>query len=190
MKYNDSCINYIDPLNPLGLPGNTIRVKILGGYTPGVSNADKVKLVDSQNNVWDIYKKFNYWDFLFTNNNVVLEVLGANTTNVTSMDSTFQNCRWLSSVSLFDTSNLVDAESMFRNCTELTSIPLYDTSKVSNMNSMFSNCYRVQSGALALYQQASSQTKPPSDHTQTFYNCGSNTQTGSAELAQIPSDWK
>jgi surface protein len=190
MEYNSNYINYIEPLNPLGLPGNTIRVKMLGGYTPGVSIADKVTLVDSQNNVWDIYKKFNYWDFLFTNDGGILEVLGANTTNVTSMDSTFQNCRWLSSVSLFDTSNLVDAESMFRNCMELTSIPLYDTSKVSNMNYMFSNCFRVQSGALALYQQASTQTTPPSGHTSAFKDCGYRTQTGSAELAQIPSDWK
>jgi len=55
---------------------------------------------------------------------------------------------------------------------------------------MFYQCTNVQSGALALYQQASSQTTPPTSHNQTFYNCGSNTTTGSAELAQIPSGWK
>ena len=42
----------------------------------------------------------------------------------------------------------------------------------------------------ALYNQLSTQTTPPSSHSQTFYDCGSNTTTGSAELAQIPSDWK
>ena len=52
-----------------------------------------------------------------------------------------------------------------------------------------SSCLNVQSGALALYQQASSQTNPPSSHNNTFYNCGKFTTTGAAELAQIPSDW-
>jgi len=43
-----------------------------------------------------------------------------------------------------------------------------------------------------LYQQVSTQANPPSksNHTRTFMKCGSDTQTGSAELAQIPSDWK
>jgi hypothetical protein len=54
---------------------------------------------------------------------------------------------------------------------------------------MFRDCLNVQSGALALYQQASTQTTPPSDHSYTFTNCGKNTQTGAAELAQIPSSW-
>ena len=54
----------------------------------------------------------------------------------------------------------------------------------------FYNCYSVQSGALALYQQASTQATPPTDHRNTFTDCGINTQTGSAELAQIPNDWK
>jgi surface protein len=76
------------------------------------------------------------------------------------------------------------------NCTKLTSIPLFNTSKVTNMFQTFQGCTNVQSGALALYQQMSTQTTPPTNHGGTFYNCGINTQTGSAELAQIPSDWK
>jgi surface protein len=79
---------------------------------------------------------------------------------------------------------------MFQYCTSLTSIPLFNTSSVTNMSSMFDGCTNVQSGALALYQQASTQTTPPSTHDQTFQNCGSSTTTGAAELAQIPSDWK
>jgi len=58
------------------------------------------------------------------------------------------------------------------------------------MTAMFVRCYAVESGALALYQQASTQTNPPSSHSNTFRDCGSNTTTGAAELAQIPSDWK
>jgi hypothetical protein len=58
------------------------------------------------------------------------------------------------------------------------------------MNGTFSQCYNVQSGALALYQQASTQLNPPVDHYGTFTDCGMNTVTGAAELAQIGSDWK
>jgi hypothetical protein len=55
---------------------------------------------------------------------------------------------------------------------------------------MLWNCGNVESGALALYQQASTQANPPSTHVETFYRCGINTVQGSAELAQIPSDWQ
>lgn len=181
-------IKKVDPLNPLGLPSNTIRCKFSSGYTPNMG--DTQILVDSTNNIWDIYKQSNNWGSLFNYNAALLEILGANTTNVTAMNTMFQNCTYLTTVSLFDTSNVTNMGGMFQNCTYLTIIPLFNTSNVVSMQSTFYNCIRVQSGALALYQQASSQTNPPSYHSQTFYNCGSNTQTGQAELAQIPSDWK
>lgn len=75
-------------------------------------------------------------------------------------------------------------------CTSLTSLPLFNTSNVEYMDSAFNSCVNVQSGALDLYRQASTQTNPPGHHDSTFTNCGINTETGSAELAQIPSDWK
>ena len=153
----------VDPYNPLGLPANTIRVKFSSGYTPTIYTSQT--LVDSTNNVWDIYIQSNNWGQKFSWTTELLEVLGANTTNVTTMAN------------------------LFRNCTSLTSVPLFDTSNVAYMSNMLNGCINVESGALALYQQASSQANPPS-HSQTFTNCGSNTQTGAAELAQIPSDWK
>jgi hypothetical protein len=55
---------------------------------------------------------------------------------------------------------------------------------------MFYDCYSVESGALALYQQASTQANPPLEHYRTFSNCGTQTQTGLAEFNQIPNDWK
>jgi surface protein len=112
------------------------------------------------------------------------------TSNVTAMDRMFSKCSSLTSIPLFDTSNVTTMLSMFSGCTSLTSIPLFDTSKVTNVNSMFSGCYNVESGALALYNQMSTQAIPPESHTRTFYNCGRDTVTGAAELAQIPEDWK
>jgi len=61
---------------------------------------------------------------------------------------------------------------------------------VRDMTYMFKGCVAVQSGSLALYQQASTQATPPVYHDDCFKNCGKNTTTGAAELAQIPSSWK
>lgn len=135
------------------------------------------------------------------------------TSSATSMEEMFTGCRSLTSVPLFDTSNVTDMDYMLQSCELLTSIPLFDTSKVVSMNGMcsrcralksvplfdtssavhmvetFYNCYNVESGALALYQQASTQATPPRDHDRCFTNCGRDTVTGAAELAQIDIYW-
>ena len=113
-----------------------------------------------------------------------------NTSSVTNMGNMFDRCSALEMVPLFNTSSVTNMEYMFSNCSALKTVPLFNTSSVVFMNGMFENCNNVQSGALALYQQASTQANPPSKHTGTFKNCGSDTTTGAAELAQIPSDWK
>ena len=105
------------------------------------------------------------------------------------MSGMFQYCDLLTTVPLFDTSNVTKISNMLNHCSLLKFIPLFNTNKITNMTNMLINCINVESGALALYQQASTQTTPPAWHTATFTNCGSNTQTGAAELAQIPSDW-
>jgi len=53
---------------------------------------------------------------------------------------------------------------------------------------MFGGQYNVESGALALYNKFAAANWQGS-HTYTFRNCGRNTNTGAAELAQIPSSW-
>ena len=121
-----------------------------------------------------------------------------NTSNVTDMSYMFSYCYGLTSVPLFDTSNVTNMNNMFYMqssslvpyTSQLTTVPLFDTSKVTITAGMFMNCYNVESGALALYQQMSSQANPPEYKANTFRNCGSNTVTGAAELAQIPSGWK
>ena len=112
------------------------------------------------------------------------------TGNVTNMSYMVNSCTVLTSVPTFNTSKVTTMEAMFSYCSNLTTVPLFDTSNVTNMNGMFSECRKVRSGALALYQQASSQATPPTNHSYTFHNCGSDTSEGRAELSQIPSDWK
>lgn len=79
---------------------------------------------------------------------------------------------------------------LFEYCSKLKEIPLLDTSKATNVGGICYDCYDVESGALALYNQMANQTNPPTDHLHAFYRCGIHTSTGTAELAQIPDDWK
>ena len=115
-----------------------------------------------------------------------------NTSSVTNMANMCQNCTALTSVPLFDTSSVTNMGRTFSGCTALTSVPLFDTSSVTAIASMFSGCTAVESGALALYTQASTQTTPPTSHNFTFSNCGANTDPSApihAEMAQIPTSW-
>lgn len=152
----------VDPHNPLNLPAYTIRCKFEDGYTPPQPIRTQVS---ASPNVWDITYIDTDWEDMLGDDPALLEVLGANTTGVTNMTS------------------------MFRNCSSLTNVPLFDTNSATNMSYMFKDCTAVQSGALALYQQASSQSTPPTTYTGCFTNCGVNTTTGAAELAQIPTSW-
>ena len=205
-----------DPYNPLNLPPNTVRVRTNDGLVPNRgsnTSYETATLVEGTADVYDVYKHGNnFFSFLNGSYNVI-EVLGANTravtemynmfagcssltsvalfdtSSATSMSNMFYNCFSLTSVPLFDTSRVKYMQGMFYNCSSLTSVPLFNTSSVTNMTDMFNNCTKVQSGALALYRQASTQANPPSDHRRTFLACGSDTTTGAAELAQIPKNW-
>ena len=185
-----------DPYNPLNLRPNTVRVRTNDGLVPyrfdGASSAtyETATLVEGTSDVYDVYKSGTDFSFLFQRSTNIVEVLGANTAGITDMSAMFDYCTSLTSVALFDTSSVTDMRILFRECSSLTSVPLFETSSVTNMEYMFYNCKNVQSGALALYRRASTQANPPTSHTKTFFNCGVNTTTGAAELAQIPEDWK
>lgn len=230
----------VDPYNPLNLPANTVRVRTSDGNAPtkeSWTTYETATLVTGTNDTYDVYMSGTNMESMFNGSANVIEVLGANSTNITNMKYMFAGCTALTSIPLFDTSNVTNMDSMFMmcsslstvplfdtssvttmesmlndcpsltsvplfntsnvtnmygmlsGCTALTSVPLFDTSNVDNMSDMFFYCTSVQSGALALYQQASSQANPPSSHSNTFYECGSNTTTGAAELVQIPSSW-
>ena len=111
------------------------------------------------------------------------------TSKVTTMNSMFYHCGSLENLPLFDTSRVTDMANMCYGA-KLLAIPLFDTSSVTTMNRAFYSCVWVESGALALYNQVSTQANPPATHIETFHKCGSENASGAAELAQIPSDWK
>lgn len=102
------------------------------------------------------------------------------------------SCTALKAVPLLDTSSATDMRGMFSGCTALKAVPLLNTSSANLMGAMFANCTAVESGALALYQQASTQTTPPTNSANCFLNCGASADPSApihAEMAQIPTDW-
>lgn len=160
---------------------NTSGVEGMGGLFWGCTNLVSVPLFDTSS-VTDMSSMFNWCSS-------ITSVPLFDTSKVTRANAMFSQCLSLKSVPLFDTSSLTNMNSMFYTCTSLTSVPLFNTSKVTSMNTTFKDCTSVASGTLALYQQASTQTTPPTEHTDTFLNCGSTTATGTAELEQIPASW-
>lgn len=78
---------------------------------------------------------------------------------------------------------------MFNYCTGLTSIVPIQCSNVVNVGGMFAYCIKVEGGALDQYNWFNTYGVNITNHSGTFTGCGNNTQTGLAELNQIPVGW-
>lgn len=215
LKYNNRVVTHNDRwIVPFGeVKPYTIRLLYEDGVTPYFSRWSG-KQVSQSPNVWDVtYNNSNWQDMSSYITKSFTAVLDANIIGVTNLRTVFNGCNKLKYVALFDTStvtamsymfnlcsslpqvplfntsNVTNMSAMFQDCSSLTNIPLFDTSKVTDISYAFNLCYKVESGALALYRQASRQTNPPSNHNSTFTNCGRDTTTGLAELQQIPQSW-
>ena len=133
--------------------------------------------------------KVTNMSYLFSDCNITSVPL-YDTSKVTNMSQMFSNCIYLETLPLFDTSNVTYMTQMCTHCMSLKAVPLFNTSKVTQVSYAFEDCFKVESGALDLYNQMANQTNPPTSHSYCFNDCGRDTTTGAAELAQIPSDWK
>lgn len=109
---------------------------------------------------------------------------------VTDLGYTFMYNTGLTNLTILGSSSVTSIASMCSGCSSLQRVPLFETDSITSCMSAFSGCSAVESGALALYQQMSSQANPPTSYDNCFTNCGSDTISGAAELALIPNDWK
>ena len=141
------------------------------------------------------------------------EIALFDTSNVTNMSSMFKGCSGLSGVPAFDTSKVRNMGTMFEG-TSITSIPNFDTSSVTYIAGMFKDCTSLReislpntfvfkanapvyemfsgcklvSGGIVNAYNAMIAANVGS-HANTFKDCGIYTDTGTAELSQIPSSW-
>ena len=108
--------------------------------------------------------------------------------NLTDASHMFDGCTGLISISENLFPSLTRGHYMFQDCTGLTSIPENAFPNLTAATYMFYRCLNVQNGALGLYRNLLEGGKV-TYHTGTFLNCGNYTETGRAELNQIPEDW-
>ena len=161
---------------------DTSNVVDMGGAFYNCTNLTSVPLYDTSN--------VTNMNSTFSECYNITDIPAFDTSNVTNMSYTFNKCYKLTDIPFFDTSNVTSMSNMFDGCSSLSgTIPLFNTNKAKVTTEMFFQCRNIQSGALALYQQMSTQTTPPSSHSKTFWFCGRNTVEGYAELQQIPSAW-
>lgn len=146
--------------------------------------------IDAYNGLWDV----TIDSTSFNKNARIVASLTAITaqgdcSGVTSCATCFNGRTNITSVCSLSFPDCTSYSEMFRGCTALTAVPSINTDVATNTSKMFYGCTAVESGALALYNQASTQTTPPTTHTDMFTHCGSGTTTGAAELALIPGSW-
>lgn len=189
-----------DYLNPYDLPDRTIRIQSLRALSdddftiPG--EYAHMTLVDSVQHIYDFTKtswmEFFAPGFTFTHpDSWLVRVIGANASSVGNTSRMFMECTSLQDIAIFDTSSLKYMNQMFQGCTNLSYIPLFNVSKVKEAGLAFKNCINVKQGILSMYNALSTNGHIQEyGHDDVFYNCGSNTTQGAAELAQIPDDWK
>ena len=186
--------------------------------TPGSLGGATVKQALG-NNVYDIEFTYVVAKALknYVGGDKVLEVLGLNTEGLSSIENIFCECTALTSVPMFDLRGFTRVSYIFNGCSSLTSVPNFSLDNATLLDSMFDGCSALTSvpnitinqnsltsvsrmfygctniatGILSMYNTLSSKTYPEygSPYKNCFTNCGSNTVTGAAELAQIPSSW-
>ena len=88
---------------------------------------------------------------LFESNYSVVTLIGLetwDTSNITSMNRTFNNCSKLTNLNIkdWDVSNVTDFTSMFSNNYNIEKIDLggWDTSSATSFQNMFSSCYKLK----------------------------------------------
>ena len=188
----------VDGIEILGyddsIPAKTLLLLFDEGYEPAeiLSEGLTFRRASDEENLWYVtsVKTDGTFGRLSSNGSRVLEVRGGgNMYGITDATGIFGGCNNLRLYTPINFPNATIFDLMFAQCTSLTEMPVIDTSNAVSVESMFYQCVNMRTGIYAMYQQLSS-IATITNHTLTFYDCGSNTVEGSAELAQIPADWK
>lgn len=188
-----------------------IRCKFKYGYVPDSDNYISMVRISDNPNIWDLTPYTGYWASLFDNNEYLLEVLDVNLQENFSLSGIFANTPNLTYANLSKCTGNVEINNGFNGSgvqyvvlnsnSEFNSVHLFEncynlkdlnnikfTGEPFGAETMFQGCVNVENGILDLYNRLVALGKGP--YGAMFRDCGINTETGSAELEQIPSDWK
>lgn len=201
------------------------QVEVLGGNTTGITSMNamlaqnpglvRVALFDTSA-VYDMQQMFIGKPVVETDTHIshLAEVPNFDFTSCLFTQGMFWGCVELETVPAFDLKGVCDANRMFADCVSLQAIPAMRVSKVGHpivwegtavsgtsqyMDYMFLGCRNVASGITAMYTALSSNGYAaaaqaagvsPARHSEVFENCGADSTSGAAELAQVPAGWK
>lgn len=201
------------------------QVEVLGGNTTGITSMNamlaqnpglvRVALFDTSA-VYDMQQMLMGLPVTETDAHIshLVEVPNFDFTSCLVTQGMFWGCEELETVPAFDLKGVCDANSMFADCVSLRAIPAMSVTKVGHpivwegtvvsgtiqyMDYMFQGCRSVASGITAMYTALSANGYAaaaqdagvtPAQHAQVFEDCGVDSQSGSAELAQVPAGWK
>ena len=174
-----------------------LKLKYTEGIDPRTASnvVGTFEQVSSSPNIWIWTYDNATWNTTFYNKNYgseLLEIIECDATGVEYMAFMFEACSKLTTVCDLDLSSVSNIGELFAECSSLTEIPditVIDTFGAHECTGMFYNCTNVQSGILRMYNKLKN-ANVMYYHDWTFGNCGKDTVTGAAELAQIPSGWK
>jgi hypothetical protein len=148
----------------------------------------------ADNNIWDWTKSSVIWDNSFKeafkdSENLVSIISAGDLSEITSINYFINACSQLINCVDLNLTSCTAIGYMFSGCLNIEKIPNLSTTVVAHCQYAFANCYKVKTGSLNMYTLLSSQQTPPSNKSSCFTNCGRDTTTGAAELAQIPASW-
>lgn len=123
---------------------------------------------------------------------VHLKKLHLDTSSAVDINGICWDCAELTEANFTDTSKVTDMGKIFWDCLKLKRVPYMDVSSLENISFAFTYDYRIEGGALDLYNRAKDviPAENTSAYIEAFRDCGAWTETGAVELAQIPEDWK
>ena len=193
-------------------------IKILGANTKGITRMSRMCYGLTYLNEVALFDTSSVTNtsVMFSNCTSLTSVPLFDTSNNVYFGSMFSNCRSLTSLPAFDASSCTDSFNICDNCSSIEVFPLFRNTQnitklfvafsgmtslkaLPDMQAMFPNvtdvrnCFRgctgVESGIIDAYNYLSTKSPAVTNYSGCFTNCGSNTVTGAAELAQIPSSW-
>lgn len=157
---------------------DTTTVQLLFAYQQGLSKIELITGPALTNMITVCYRCWGLKEFTISN-----------AENVTSMTMAF----WGSGLEIppyFETPNCTDYSMAFEQSDlKQVVLPGFIGAKATDTDGMFNQCHDVESGMVNLYNYCT-QLPSLSNHAGMFYQCGDETETGIAERALIPDDWK
>ena len=172
IRFEDSLLghtkNGIDCWDVSAAHNETVLMWIENTVT--VDGVDYYEVVIGENGGVIAYPSASSYLFSYLTNLTNIDFTNFDTSNITNMQSMFQNCSSLVSLNLsnFDTSNVTNMQSMFQGCSSLVSLNLsnFDTSNVTRMLGMFISCSKLTALDLSSFD-----TSKVTTMQEMFYGC-------------------